>query len=497
MKYGSFLLVIIISSIITVGTFAAVPAAFATTWYPGEGLKQGDYYRYNVCWTDWYNCRPIEIDFWVKNQTSDGSGWNLEMVAIDGSIVQKGLVTIGTVTPDPTYSDPNISDYSNVYKNTISWLDAFSSSDNAQTLGSPSWGRTGSVGGQSVGNMGQQSVTVQAGTYQTWILGWHKDVDNMIWVAPNLAFPVKAIVYTDVTSGVPPPDFTLELIQQGNNSTEPSFLNVQNTGLMGANPNCPAPDMVNDANQATDTTDSNTMIVFYRFSPATPHLGCPMEFRLSFEQVYDQSQKFSNVQYNIYTVDNQGNQLDSVAQDNGRSSLFAPVGDDDLTIILKGTTPVTNFVIAALGTGPEGTAPDTTSAGMINFTVNTLPAFGGSSGTNSSSMSSTSTTTIMNMTSTTSTQPTVIPAWIKNNAKWWSQGQIGDDQFVQGIQYLIQQGIMKIPAQSSSSTASGTQQIPAWIKNNAGWWASGQISDDQFVQGIQYLITNGIIKINS
>ena len=38
--------------------------------------------------------------------------------------------------------------------------------------------------------------------------------------------------------------------------------------------------------------------------------------------------------------------------------------------------------------------------------------------------------------------------------------------------------------------------IPQWIKNNAGWWADGQINDDTFVQGIQFLIKAGIIVIN-
>ena len=484
MKIRSFSIAIILALSIAGSTLTVLPNAFATTWYPGESLKQGDYYRYNVCWTDWHNCTPLEIDFWVKNQTSDGNGWNLEMVAIDGSIVQKGTVSIGTDTPDPTYSDPNIADYSNVYKNTIAWLDAFSSKGNAQTFGSPSWGRTGSVGGQSVGSFGQQSVTVQGGTFQTWVLGWHKDVDNMIWVVPNLSFPVKAIVYTDVTSGTPPPDYTLELLQTGNSPTEPSFLNVQSTAKFSVNSNCPEPDMVNDATQGSSTTDSGSMIVSYRYSPSTPHIGCTMEWRLSFEKTFDQSQKYSSVQYDIFTVDSQGHQIDSIAQDGGRTALFAPVGDDDLTITLKGTTPTTNFIIAALGIGPAGTAPDTSLAGLVNITTKTLPSFGGSE-------------TQPNNTGPNNTgQPTVIPAWVKNNAKWWSQGQIGDDQFVQGIQYMIQQGIIQIPAaQSGSST--GTQQIPAWIKNNAGWWAGGQIADDQFVQGLQYMITNGIIKIKS
>lgn len=38
-------------------------------------------------------------------------------------------------------------------------------------------------------------------------------------------------------------------------------------------------------------------------------------------------------------------------------------------------------------------------------------------------------------------------------------------------------------------------EIPSWIKNNAGWWADGQIDDVAFVQGIQYLINNGILVV--
>ena len=38
-------------------------------------------------------------------------------------------------------------------------------------------------------------------------------------------------------------------------------------------------------------------------------------------------------------------------------------------------------------------------------------------------------------------------------------------------------------------------KIPDWIKNNAGWWADGLIEDADFVSGIQYLITNGIMHV--
>ena len=86
----------------------------------------------------------------------------------------------------------------------------------------------------------------------------------------------------------------------------------------------------------------------------------------------------------------------------------------------------------------------------------------------------------------------VIPQWIKNNAGWWADGQIEDSDFVSGIQYLINQGIMVIP--QTQSQEGGSETIPDWIKNNAGWWSEGLISDLDFVNGIEYLITQGIIK---
>jgi len=87
-----------------------------------------------------------------------------------------------------------------------------------------------------------------------------------------------------------------------------------------------------------------------------------------------------------------------------------------------------------------------------------------------------------------------IPAWIKNNAGWWATDQIDDSSFLQGIQYLIQEEIMVIPPTETSESL-GSQEIPAWIKNNAGWWATDQIDDSSFLQGIQYLVQKGIIVV--
>ena len=37
-----------------------------------------------------------------------------------------------------------------------------------------------------------------------------------------------------------------------------------------------------------------------------------------------------------------------------------------------------------------------------------------------------------------------IPIWVKNNAEWWADDLIGDSDFVSGIQYLITEGIMNV-----------------------------------------------------
>ena len=92
-------------------------------------------------------------------------------------------------------------------------------------------------------------------------------------------------------------------------------------------------------------------------------------------------------------------------------------------------------------------------------------------------------------------EPTNVPSWIKNNAGWWASDQIPDSIFLQGIQFLIKEGIMVIPI-TETSGSSQSQEVPSWIKNTAGWWAEDKISELEFVNAIQYLIKHGIITVN-
>ena len=40
------------------------------------------------------------------------------------------------------------------------------------------------------------------------------------------------------------------------------------------------------------------------------------------------------------------------------------------------------------------------------------------------------------------------------------------------------------------------QTVPAWIKNTAGWWATDKIPDEEFLKGINFLIDNGLLVID-
>ena len=92
------------------------------------------------------------------------------------------------------------------------------------------------------------------------------------------------------------------------------------------------------------------------------------------------------------------------------------------------------------------------------------------------------------------TNDQVIPVWIKTNAKWWSDDTIDNDTFVSGIEYLVNEGIIKVTLPDSSSNASVSELQP-WIKNTAGWWADDMISNDEFLDAIEWLISNDIIQV--
>jgi hypothetical protein len=91
-------------------------------------------------------------------------------------------------------------------------------------------------------------------------------------------------------------------------------------------------------------------------------------------------------------------------------------------------------------------------------------------------------------------ESTSIPNWIKSTAKFWVNGDVGDNEFEKGIQYLVENKIIKISEAQQNSQS--IQRVPHWVKNLAGMWINDTASDDDFTKAIEYLVNVGIIIVN-
>ena len=87
-----------------------------------------------------------------------------------------------------------------------------------------------------------------------------------------------------------------------------------------------------------------------------------------------------------------------------------------------------------------------------------------------------------------------VPDWVKNTAGWWSTDAISETEFVNAIEFLVNEEIIKVQGTQSTSQSQG---VPDWVKNTAGWWSTDAISETEFVNAIEFLINSGIIKVEA
>lgn len=86
-----------------------------------------------------------------------------------------------------------------------------------------------------------------------------------------------------------------------------------------------------------------------------------------------------------------------------------------------------------------------------------------------------------------------IPQWIKTNANWWITNQISDSEFLEGINFLFEKQVVSVPERDVINQSQW--DIPSWVKISAGWWYEEKISDDDFLNIIENLVKRKIIVI--
>lgn len=87
----------------------------------------------------------------------------------------------------------------------------------------------------------------------------------------------------------------------------------------------------------------------------------------------------------------------------------------------------------------------------------------------------------------------IVPDWLKASAGFWSEGEIDDQTFANGIEYLIEQGVVWVPAEPSS--VGSESEIPGWVRENVASWSKGEANDGTFVDALTFLIESGVIPV--
>lgn len=87
----------------------------------------------------------------------------------------------------------------------------------------------------------------------------------------------------------------------------------------------------------------------------------------------------------------------------------------------------------------------------------------------------------------------LIPVWIKTESAWWTSGQISDAEFIEGIEFMLDQSLISVLPWDIARGASPA--IPQWVKIPSGWWAEDMLTDDEYINMIQYLVESQAIVL--
>ena len=427
------------------------------SWYPGENLKVGDYFKYKVCHAEYKDCTDFWFSMWLEKEVTSGpeDTFRFQILVEDGNKILKGQMEVGKLAPEPMGG-------------TVS--------DNVMKYTSVSWGKIANIGGEQVSPIGMETITVPAGQFDTVLVGWKSGgVTSHINVVDEFPFPVKASTWVQVTEGSSPQEYRFSLHEYKENVVSNPFAGIIDTEIAKKGSDCITNyEMV----KIYENTNTNSVVVNILYGPEKPRIGCDIEWVLEFKKTFSTDLFENDVHYDILQVDmidGKTTPIASAAADEGRDKFFSTSGKVHMYWTVQGEPGLQKFAVMVWGTGPVYSVPDPAKFGYVIFDIN-LQGAGSTSG------------------QVIAESETSIPGWIKNNAGWWSDGIIDDSSFISGIQWLISNEIMAIPP--TEQGAGSGNMIPGWIKTNAGWWADGQIDDNSFVSGLQWLISNGIMKIS-
>ena len=88
-----------------------------------------------------------------------------------------------------------------------------------------------------------------------------------------------------------------------------------------------------------------------------------------------------------------------------------------------------------------------------------------------------------------------IPDWFKQTTELWTTKKISDDTYIEILEFLLQERVITIPM-SKAPKDNNNVDLPIWINNTAEKWIKGDISNDEFSISIKWMLDHGIVQNN-
>ena len=85
-----------------------------------------------------------------------------------------------------------------------------------------------------------------------------------------------------------------------------------------------------------------------------------------------------------------------------------------------------------------------------------------------------------------------IPNWLKQTTQLWVNNDISDREYADTIQFLISKNIVHIPF-TNQGDVEADSEIPIWIKTNSQNWIDGNASTDEFSISLSWMIERGLV----
>ena len=455
------------------------------TWYLGEGLKEGDYFEYSLCEMNLNDCSPIKLKMWIKGEKQNVSEtlWDANVVVEEGNKIIKGSLGLGKTAPEPILFDDDLFDYAIAFKSSLAWLSAFATGNEDDRIHGPQEFRS-----TTWGNLGPIGGGSNA-----------QLIPNRVETVTTPAGTVDAIVvgwYGGNDNEIWIVDdfpFPVKALTYAGITEDNAPIMYQFT-LLNYKEN-----VINDPFKDVEETIQKEELLkcptkFYDYTSdrvSTNTYSMMIQYNYSPQTPIEGC----NIDWKINFVSkyNDVEILDQIHYDiwvvdeegNKLRSYAQDIGQDSL---FNEFGRVHHLI------------PIEEKAGLVRYAI-FVHGTGPEQEIPDVSMSGFAIVEIeidgnplLEKLNDDVISASKIPSWIKNNAGWWADGQIDDKTFVQGIQFLIKEKIMSVP-ETTPAISADSNEIPVWIKNNAGWWANGQITDDDFVKGIQYLVEQGIIQV--